>query len=162
MHDPAITHRTTLLQLDTVRILTIAAEEENDNEENVTSYLILLLSLHPNRKSNGTQSDEIEEVWSKHSFDSLFGKSLINIKVKFQQLLIGVDCVKNWGVCACYQILCKRLLYWMCILEVWNYLWRRCNNNFWDMWYELHDTVCLLHLHFVRYSTNLQIFPRII
>ena len=59
----AITRRTTLLRLDTVvRILMKIVEEENDNEENVTSYLILLLSLHPNRKSNGTQSDEIEEV----------------------------------------------------------------------------------------------------
>ena len=46
----AITYRTTLLQLDTVRILTIVEEEEeeNDNEENVTSYLICL-SVFPSK-----------------------------------------------------------------------------------------------------------------
>ena len=41
-------------------------EEKNDNKENVTSYLIFYL----NRKSNGTQSDRIEEALDeKHSFD---------------------------------------------------------------------------------------------
>ena len=131
--------------------------KKNHNEEN--RNILFNFSFYPNGKSNGTKFHGIEEDFCWTFLDSL---GIKHRKYRYQQFLVEVDCVKNWGVCACYQILCKRLLYWMCILEDWNYLWRRCNNNFWDMWYELHDTVCLLHLHFVHYSTKLQIFPRII
>ena len=86
--------------------------KKNHNEEN--RNILFNFSFYPNGKSNGTKFHGIEEDFCWTFLDSL---GIKHRKYRYQQFLVEVDCVKNWGVCACYQILCKRLLYWMCILE---------------------------------------------